>query len=54
MANASRTTDVLTVGMNWYPNPFVKWMVNFDRSVFANGSGRGAANTLALRAQLEF
>ena len=55
-ANPSGKADVLTLGMNWYPNPYVKWMLNFDRTVF-DGSTSGARvpeNTLALRAQLGF
>jgi phosphate-selective porin OprO and OprP len=53
-ANASRKADVLTLGVNWYPNPYIKWMLNFERSVFdgTTNAARRPENTLALRAQL--
>lgn len=56
VANASRRADVLTVGLNWYPNPYIKWMLNFDRTAFdRNADGmRATENTLAFRAQLGF
>ena len=55
-ANASGKADVLTLGMDWYPNPYVKWMLNFDRTVFdgSTSAARMPENTLALRAQLGF
>jgi phosphate-selective porin OprO and OprP len=54
VARASGRADVLTVGLNWYPNPYIRWMVNFERTVFDGSSKatRAPENTLALRAQL--
>ena len=48
--------NVLTLGMTWYQNPYVKWMLNFDRTVFdgSTSAARMPENTLALRAQLGF
>ena len=55
-ATASRKADVLTLGVNWYPNPYVKWMLNVERTVFDGSpqAARAPENTLALRAQLGF
>jgi phosphate-selective porin OprO and OprP len=55
-ATASRTADVWAVGLNWYFNPFVKWQVNVERTVFDGGaSGPRRAETMLLgRAQLAF
>lgn len=56
VVNASRQADVLTLGLNWYPNPYVKWMLSFDRTVFdgSTNAARAPENTLAVRAQLGF
>jgi hypothetical protein len=56
IANASRNAEVLRLGMNSYQNPYVKWMLNFDRTVFdgSRSAARMPENTLALRAQLGF
>ena len=55
-ANASRKADVVTVGLNWYPNSFIKWMLRFDRSVFdgSTNAARTPENTLAFRGQMGF
>jgi phosphate-selective porin OprO/OprP len=55
-ATASGKADVLTLGANWYPNPYVKWMLNFERTVFDGSSkaARAPENTVAVRAQLGF
>lgn len=55
-ANASQKADVLTLGANWYPNPYIKWALNFERTVFdgSTSAARSPENTLALRAQLAF
>ncbi len=55
-AGASRTAEAWGVGANWYLNPFVKWVLNFERTVFdgdADGP-RAAENALLFRAQLSF
>ena len=55
-ANASREANWLTFGVNWYPNPYIKWMLSVDRTVFdgSTGAARAPENILALRAQLGF
>ena len=55
-AGASRTAEAFAVGANWYLNPFVKWVLNFERTIFdgeADGP-RPAENALLFRAQLSF
>jgi phosphate-selective porin OprO/OprP len=55
-AGASREAEAVGVGVNWYLNPFVKWAVNVDRTVFdgdADGPRR-AENALLFRGQLAF
>ncbi len=53
-ANASRKADVVTVGLNWYPNPYIKWMLNVERTVFdgSTNAARKPENTVAVRVQL--
>ena len=52
----SRTADAVTVGANWYLNPFVKWVFNFERTLFgghANGT-RSPENAVLVRGQISF
>jgi phosphate-selective porin OprO/OprP len=53
---ASRTADVWAVGLNWYLNPFIKWQINVERSVFdGDPDGLRHPETMLLgRAQLAF
>lgn len=55
-AGASRRADVLTIGLNWYANPYIKWMLSADRTVFdgSTKAARAPEHTLAVRAQLGF
>ena len=42
--------------MNWYPNPYVKYYLNYERTVFdgdAHGA-RPAEDAVLLRAQVAF
>jgi phosphate-selective porin OprO/OprP len=53
---SSEKAQAVTVGVNWYPNPFIKFVFNVERTVFdgdANGP-RPAENALLLRGQLSF
>jgi phosphate-selective porin OprO/OprP len=51
-AGASRTAKGVAIGLNWYPNPLVKWNVNFERTTFDAGSSRRPENALLVRTQL--
>ncbi len=55
-APSSQSATVWTAGVNWYPNPYIKWVLNFDRSVFdqTGASHRQPEHTLAVRAQVGF
>ncbi len=55
-ANSSRTASVRAVGLNWYLNPFVKWNLNLERTVFDGGAdgGRPAETMVLVRTQLAF
>jgi phosphate-selective porin OprO/OprP len=53
---ASREAKALTIGANWYLNPYVKWAFNFERTVF-DGDPNGARhveNAILLRNQFNF
>jgi len=53
---SSRTADAWTAGLSWYLNPYVKWHVEFARTIFdgdANGPRR-SENLVLGRAQLAF
>ncbi|MSO45745.1 MAG: hypothetical protein EXQ59_03120 [Acidobacteria bacterium] len=55
-AGASRQAKAFTMGANWYLNPYVKWNVNVERTVF-DGSPKGvrrAENVILVRQQLSF
>jgi phosphate-selective porin OprO/OprP len=55
-AGASRKAESWTVGLNWYPAPFLKYVIDFERTVFDdNGVGaRPPENALFFRTQLFF
>ena len=36
-AGASREARSWTLGLNWYPNPWIKWYVTLERTVFEDG-----------------
>ena len=55
-AGSSRGAKSFTVGANWYLNPFIKWVFNFERTVFdgdPNGA-RHAENAILFRNQISF
>ena len=55
-AGSSREARAWTVGLNWYLNPNLKYVVNFERTVFDGdaAAARHAENALAFRAQVNF
>lgn len=55
-AGVSRTAGAWAVGANWYLNPFVKWMLNVERTVFDDDPDgpRPAEHALLFRGQLMF
>jgi phosphate-selective porin OprO and OprP len=53
---SSREASAWTAGLNWYLNPFMKYVVNFERVVFdGDGDGpRKPENALGFRLQVNF
>ncbi|HEV8394881.1 MAG TPA: porin [Vicinamibacterales bacterium] len=53
---ASRVARSWTLGVNWYPNPWVKWYATVERTTFEGGSpvARPDENVVFLRFQLGF
>ena len=54
--SSSRSARAWTGGATWYPNSFVKWLFNVERTVFDAGSSvpRPPENLIVFRAQLAF
>jgi phosphate-selective porin OprO/OprP len=55
-AGSSRDARGFTIGANWFLNPYVKWVLNFERTVF-DGDPNGprlAENAFLLRHQITF
>jgi phosphate-selective porin OprO/OprP len=53
---ASRRAQAVAVGANWYLNPYIKWVLNFERTVFdgdADGP-RVPENAVLFRSQISF
>ena len=52
--DASLTANGWTIGLNWYPNPFIKWSLNFERTAFEPGpqTSRKPESALLVRTQL--
>ena len=55
-AGSSRQVRAWTAGVNWYLNPNLKYVVNFERTTFDENLpvARRPENALALRAQVSF
>lgn len=55
-AGSSREARSYTVGANWYPNQFVKFYGNFERTLFDSGAtgSRKAEHLVLFRAQIAF
>ena len=50
---SSSSAEAFTVGVNWYLNPFIKYVLNFERTTF-DDRPRPAENAIVLRGQLFF
>ncbi|MDO8795550.1 MAG: porin, partial [Vicinamibacterales bacterium] len=55
-AGASREAKAVTLGVNWYPNPYLKYYFSFERTVFdGDPTGpRHAENAILVRNQIGF
>jgi phosphate-selective porin OprO and OprP len=55
-ADASRVAESWTLGINWYPNPWIKWYATVERTTFEAGvaPSRASENVVFLRFQLGF
>jgi phosphate-selective porin OprO/OprP len=55
-AGASREAKLVTVGTNWYPVPYIKYYVTYERTIFdRNAAGaRPPENVILFRTQLAF
>jgi len=55
-AGSSREARAFTIGANWYLNPYIKWVLNVERTVFdGNPNGaRHAENDIVVRNQISF
>jgi phosphate-selective porin OprO/OprP len=53
---SSREAKAWTVGLNWYLNPYLKYVVNFEQTRFGGSdpAARGTEHALAFRAQVNF
>ena len=56
-ANASNGASQFTIGVNWYPNPQLKYYATYERTTFENeftSTARETENLILVRAQLAF
>jgi phosphate-selective porin OprO/OprP len=55
-AGASRKAAAWTAGVNWYLTPQLKYVINFERTVFDDDAegARGAENAVVFRSQVNF
>ena len=53
---ASQVARSWTLGMNWYPNPWIKWYATVEHTTFEGGSAvpRPGENVVFLRFQVGF
>ena len=53
---ATRTARAVAAGVNWYLNPYIKWVFNVERTVFDGDPDgqRPAENAILFRGQLSF
>jgi phosphate-selective porin OprO/OprP len=50
--DARRTANSWAVGLNWYPSPFIKWNLDFERTTFGRGASRTPEHAFLIRTQL--
>jgi phosphate-selective porin OprO/OprP len=54
-ANSSRVTRSFAIGVNWYPNPFIKYYATYERTTFrTDADTRKPENVVLVRIQLAF
>jgi phosphate-selective porin OprO and OprP len=55
-AGASNGASQFTVGVNWYPNPQLKYYATYERTTFENDftAPRATEHVIVVRAQLAF
>jgi phosphate-selective porin OprO and OprP len=53
-ATSNQRARSVTVGANWYPNTFIKYLATFERTAMDGGVGPRHENIFYLRAQLLF
>ena len=46
--------DAVAIGANWYPNAFIKYYVNYERTSFENDLPSQHENLVIFRAQVAF
>ena len=53
---SSTEAEAWTIGVNWFWNPFIKYVFNFEHTTFDNGvdDARPSENALVFRTQLNF
>jgi phosphate-selective porin OprO/OprP len=56
LAGSSHKAEAMTFGVNWYLNPYVKYVCNVERTVFDDDADgpRSPENAVIFRAQLSF
>jgi len=53
-AASSQRADAVAIGANWYPNAFIKYYVNYERTSFENDLPSQHENLVIFRAQVAF
>jgi phosphate-selective porin OprO/OprP len=51
---ASRRTRASAIGISWYPNAYVKYMLMFEHTAFREGASRPDEHAVLARAQVAF
>jgi phosphate-selective porin OprO/OprP len=53
-STASGRAQAFAAGANWYLNPYIKWVFNFERTSFDGGAPRTPENAVLFRSQISF